>query len=648
MGGGILSPAMWCVYIDSAPAELRRPTNPSCERECDFFADDGCILVAAPSLELLRLELWGVRADLGRVLEVDEELVLDDGKTRILVLHSSLVASPAVCREKRRHQGPPGARVWNVQAERVEIPPENIGALPFKQVTSHRILGVIVDHMLCFQDHYDYLIEKATRRMPILYSLTNYDWGAEPGVLTQAVRALIVQPTAFAIGAWGSYATDGVLRDLNTKILNVAQRLAIGSDRTMRLEVLRVLAESHSVFNLYGRAAATLIDATLRGPESSLRELLAPLVLRLPCVQALPKTTTEDEWVMLPHTSPLPPAARCASALAGRVETGIEIFYVPATQTDNHPVDDIAQAVRAGNLRPAFHSYAEELDDKYRTFDPGWIRNATEILLRTGWTPEHATAFRTLRMLKASNVFFHLDCDDVRKLEQKISDHIAAGFPVGASDGSVKHDTEVGTAANLLYCSAFKYGRPHLRGYRRRGAVAAYGMEHLGLDRLLLDLAEGSAPTPAVPLLLVLDCQSLIAFLDRLVGTEVAGADKDVALVRNLERVALKYTQVDVMFSPSHLGVSVNELADAVATHLHTVLTPAETTVPPRMSHEEVKAAVGDIMEKSELDAIYDLVEKKSQVALAKPAGLMELLDTMHAAEEARRTHLQGVDDSAP
>eukprot|EP00392_Amoebophrya_sp_AT5.2_P013629 g13758.t1 len=211
--------------------------------------------------------------------------------------------------------------------------------------------------------------------------------------------------------------------------------VAIGSDRTMRLEVLRVLAESQSIYNLFGRAAAILIDATLRGPESSLRELLAPLVLRLPCVRALPKTKT-DEWVMLPHTSPLPPAARCASTLAGRVEAGSGIFYVPATQADSQLVDTIAKAVRA---------------------------------------------------------------------------------------------------------------------------------------------------------------------------------DKDVALVRNLGRVALKYTQVDVMFSPSHLGVSVNEIADAVTTHLHTVTTPAETTVPPLMSHEEAKAAVGDIMEKSELDAICDLVEKKSQ-----------------------------------
>eukprot|EP00392_Amoebophrya_sp_AT5.2_P019489 g20339.t1 len=289
-----------------------------------------------------------------------------------------------------------------------------------------------------------------------------------------------------------------------------------------------------------------------------------------------------------------------------------------------------------------------------------------------------------------------------------------SSYPIGATDGSVQEKSALGTAANLLFGSSFKYRRAHLRGYRRHGVKAAYTVEHLGLAKLLEDLAEEEAPSPSLPLLVICDCQSLLSFLDRLLGTEVAGAEKDVHLVRVLENVAQKYKRVDIKFSPSHVGVDVNDLVDVVAALLHNHGVPAESTVPPLLSHEEVKAAVADVLEESELDAVCDLVDLKSKssqivrdlrlsrkkvreiyrlargegrwfqktftnlvgatrfkeptcggllkrpclscgapedswlhvlschefpnrTALTKPAGLLDLLDVMHAAEEARR-----------
>ena len=143
--------------------------------------------------------------------------------------------------------------------------------LPYPEVEEMRILGVIFDCDFSFERHFTRICEKTRVRMAILGRLATSSWGLESTMMRITGEALVVSLLRFGLTVVGSGLADGLMRRLDTTILNVMARRTTGVARTARIPVLHATAGILSAHNLFIQQCASMVDLSLRATGASVQ-----------------------------------------------------------------------------------------------------------------------------------------------------------------------------------------------------------------------------------------------------------------------------------------------------------------------------------------------------------------------------------------
>ncbi|CAD7936956.1 unnamed protein product, partial [Amoebophrya sp. A120] len=210
----------------------------------------------------------------------------------------------------------------------------------------------------------------------ILRSLANRHWGLDVATLSQTGIFLISHVLGYGISVYGSCATQAAMQKLNTRVVNPAARLVLGTSRTQRLEALYMESGMQSVFNLYTvRLAAESVPGLQYAHAPALPVRAAEVqdpgdlaALRPAC----PLTAAITSWT---HWAALPVGQPQAEITSGQ-ERRLYHTYAPELQSEAEA--DRAFAAPAGSCPP-------------------WAMEAVKTLESAGWSRhqvQRLTAFR--------------------------------------------------------------------------------------------------------------------------------------------------------------------------------------------------------------------------------------------------------------
>ena len=217
--GSILGPILFSIFINDLPLHVSNPTV--C---CDLFADDGTIHTQEKSIMTINFRL---QESLNEVSEwcTKNAMILNPSKTECMV----------ICTRQKRQLGPLSLNL-------------SMGGSAIKQVSDHRLLGVIIDHNLTWQDHINYICKIISRNM---YMLSKLKYLTDMNARQMFYNAHIRSHIDYASTVW-----DGS-SDIHLKRLNSLHRRAmklIIPDTTLttdeKLKKLGILPlSSHFMFN---------------------------------------------------------------------------------------------------------------------------------------------------------------------------------------------------------------------------------------------------------------------------------------------------------------------------------------------------------------------------------------------------------------
>ena len=139
--GSILGPVLFLIFINDLSKILEHST-------ADIYADDTTVSANVDYRSAPGALHQVLQADVGKVAQwtTDNKMVLNESKTKTM-----LVAG------KRLHKKMSSTSL-TVHVDSVEI----------EQVQSHKLLGVIIDTQLNFNEHIDNLCKKLTQRIAVL------------------------------------------------------------------------------------------------------------------------------------------------------------------------------------------------------------------------------------------------------------------------------------------------------------------------------------------------------------------------------------------------------------------------------------------------------------------------------------------------
>ena len=155
---------------------------------------------------------------------------------------------------------------YTADADRAEA----TSPLPFSEVPVIKILGILFDVRVCFQQQIERTADKAESRMGILERVSGVERGLETGVLRMTADSLVTSLLRYGLGVIGSGAHEQALSRIGTNIINVMARRILGVGPSARLPALHVAAGVRAINNLFLQHTAELWDSALRAADSSI------------------------------------------------------------------------------------------------------------------------------------------------------------------------------------------------------------------------------------------------------------------------------------------------------------------------------------------------------------------------------------------
>ena len=143
--GSILGPLLFCLYINDMPFQLSNPKT-----KCYLFADDGSISASAKTTEELESML---QKDIDKVASWSSanKMIIHPEKTKCMIIAS-----------RQKHQLDP--LELNIVINKSTI----------QQVDNHKLLGVIIDKDLRWENHINSICKKVSRNLYLLFKLKPY------------------------------------------------------------------------------------------------------------------------------------------------------------------------------------------------------------------------------------------------------------------------------------------------------------------------------------------------------------------------------------------------------------------------------------------------------------------------------------------
>ena len=282
--GGILSPALWNIYIRDVESSVRKSGVPMEDVHLGLYADDVTVAVAGKDYAEASQRHAAVTGELSGYFS-SNLLDVNGRKSRCMWMNpphpgnAFLRSTPL--QTSIIHAG---GRSWPHLHQRPRHPaaaPARSTAPPpvcFPTTDCLRVLGVHIDSGLTFAEHVSIVIAKAQRRVNIMRRLASTSWGCKHGILRTTYKALVENAVGYGIAAWGGYVAEELWARINVLALHPGMRQVTGLPRWCRIEALYAAARSDSAQNLFTYKCAQWMDHTLRAADNnaSCRARLVP------------------------------------------------------------------------------------------------------------------------------------------------------------------------------------------------------------------------------------------------------------------------------------------------------------------------------------------------------------------------------------
>ena len=143
--GSILGPLLFCLYINDLPLAISNPAV-----SCYLFADDGTLSSANTSVDKLQ-----------QVLQIEMDNVSAWSKANRMIIHPDKTKSMVIT-SRQKHQ---------LSDLRLQL---HVDSNKIQSVDNHKVLGVIVDKELRWEQHIHSICNKVSRNLYLLFKLKPY------------------------------------------------------------------------------------------------------------------------------------------------------------------------------------------------------------------------------------------------------------------------------------------------------------------------------------------------------------------------------------------------------------------------------------------------------------------------------------------
>ena len=238
--GSILGPLLFCLFINDLPIHISNKNV-----ICDLFADDSSVHTSSASIETIRSSLQQSLDDIYSWCN-NNQMVLHPKKSKSMLITS-----------RQKHQLQPLALNLKLNTEAVE------------QVSSHRVLGVVVDHELRWHIHIHNICKRISQNLYLLNKLRHY---VSIDACKSFFHAHCLSHINFASTVW-SGASETHMKKLNSLYRRGAKIILFGQPLSTDLKMRQLgLLQLKQQFDL--NTAVLVFKTRINKAPSYLNEFL--------------------------------------------------------------------------------------------------------------------------------------------------------------------------------------------------------------------------------------------------------------------------------------------------------------------------------------------------------------------------------------
>ena len=119
---------------------------------------------------------------------------------------------------------------------------------------------------------------KATRRFSVLTKVGNAAWGMERRILSITAHSLVESVISYGLATAGTRWEERGAGQIDRAVINKTARKVIGTNMTIRIETLMMLADMRNAMNHYLLKTANILDRVLRASGPTARKTSLAIV----------------------------------------------------------------------------------------------------------------------------------------------------------------------------------------------------------------------------------------------------------------------------------------------------------------------------------------------------------------------------------